>query len=139
MHDRLDPGLPTPKRWKRLATRTLQEPGERWDAWNLLPQATGLGVPAGQSSRRDQCTAPQPPQPLQPPTQRPQPPTTTVRGEVKMSFAALVPVVYIARSVSYILLCESMSTSHLQRLFCQLRSTLRLQLLLLPSSTSHQG
>ena len=30
------------------------------DAWNLLSEATGVGVPAGQSSRRGQCNGTDP-------------------------------------------------------------------------------
>ena len=69
------PGHSTPRRWKRLR-RPPKEKGARWvchaifflalglgefctgEAWNLPSEGTGLGFffPAGQSSRRDQCT-----------------------------------------------------------------------------------
>ena len=69
-HVILDPGRPTPRRWKRLRSPSSEGEGVRWAclaiffldlglgdfctgyAWNLPPE----GVPAGQSSRRDQCT-----------------------------------------------------------------------------------
>ena len=72
-----DPGHPTPRRWKRL--RLPSSEGVRWaylaifflalgldefcfgDTWNLLSEGTGLGLfPAGQSSRRGQCTGTDP-------------------------------------------------------------------------------
>ena len=71
-----DPGHPTPRRWKRLRPPLLRRRGgTRWaslatfflalglddvctgDVWNLPSEGTGVGsFPAGQSSRRNQCT-----------------------------------------------------------------------------------
>ena len=72
-------GHPTPRRWKRLRPPSSEGEGVRWacfaiffldlglgevctgDAWNLLSEASGVGVfPAGQSSRRGQCTGTDP-------------------------------------------------------------------------------
>ena len=74
VHDRPDPGLPTPKRWKRLAPpdssgagREVGVPRHLFSTpWGWLRSPLGTpgtcsrrqqaqGVPAGQSSRRDQC------------------------------------------------------------------------------------
>ena len=71
-----DQGHSTPRRWKRLRLPSSEGDGVRWaclaiffldlglgdefvlrDAWNLSSEGKGVGVfPAGQSSRRDQCT-----------------------------------------------------------------------------------
>ena len=71
-----DQGHPTPRRWKRLRSPSSEGVGGEvgvprnlfprlgelgdfalGDAWNLPSEGTEVGVsPAGQSSRRDQCT-----------------------------------------------------------------------------------
>ena len=75
LHSIPDQGHPTPRRWKRLRSflrrsggrggRASQSFSSTWgwamcatgDAWNLHSEGTGVGVfPAGQSSRKDQCT-----------------------------------------------------------------------------------
>ena len=69
VHERPHPGLPTPKRWERLAPLTPQELAQSFSSpWGWLSsplgtlatctrrqQAQGF-FPAGQSSRRDLCT-----------------------------------------------------------------------------------
>ena len=67
-HYNPDPGHPTPRRWKRLRAPSSEGDGVRWAdlaifffcTWGRLEPAFGGnrrgGVPAGQSSRRDQCT-----------------------------------------------------------------------------------
>ena len=49
-----DPGHPTSRSWKRL--RPPSSEGEGGEVGVPRSEGTGVGVPAGQSSRRDQCT-----------------------------------------------------------------------------------
>ena len=60
VHARPDPGLPTPKRWKKLqppeSSGFRDEVGAE-HAWNLHLEATDVGFfLAGQSSRRGPCS-----------------------------------------------------------------------------------
>ena len=59
VHFRPDPGLPTPTRWERLALPDSSGAGEEVGvprdlfshAWNLHPQATGVGLLSGWSDQ----------------------------------------------------------------------------------------
>ena len=77
-HDIPDPGYPTPRRWKRLRPPSSVGEGVRWACLAIFFLDLGLGevfvgtfgncfrreqawgFPAGQSSRRGQCTGTDP-------------------------------------------------------------------------------